>query len=280
MHNFGTFCFWMLSACILWQGSLAEDQSGFVCLIDKPNPNHCENIYLTQLQSLLNKVERGQHRNTQLNRLVDQQGKLKGQLQEMQSKLEEQLKGVEAKLDGQLKAVQTKFEESQAKLLAGQAKLDTQLQAVVNQLQAVSNKIDAAKGVVPASSTITIPPGFELIGTRYFRIVNEWANWETAERRCREMGGYLASFQNEEEFNTIYPKLVIWPPYWLGINDQHNEGHFVSVASQKPAPFLKWVEGQPDDGNHEQNCVYLYKGKIGDYDCNETLYFICIYHFK
>ncbi|KAH8333795.1 hypothetical protein KR059_003407 [Drosophila kikkawai] len=273
MHIFGTFCFWMLSACILWQGSLAEDQSGFVCLIDKPNPNHCENFYLTQLQSLLNKVERGQHRNTQLNSLVDQQGKLKGQLQEMQSKLEEQLKGVEAKLDGQLKAVQTKFEESHAtleenqqtvltkmensqaklegSLLAVQAKLDTQLQAVLNRLQA-------------------------LIGSRYFRIINEWAKWETAEKRCREMRGYLASFRNEEEFNAIYPKLTDWPGYWLGINDRDKEGHFVSVASQKPAPFLKWAEGHPDVTNHEQNCVYLYNGEMSDIDCKTyAVYFIC-----
>ncbi|KAH8333965.1 hypothetical protein KR059_004867, partial [Drosophila kikkawai] len=125
-------------------------------------------------------------------------------------------------------------------------------------------------------ATITIPPGFELIGYRYFRIVNERVDWETAERRCREMGGFLASFRNEEEMNAIAAKLFGWPPYWLGINDRENEGHFVSVASHKPAPFLKRAEGNTSDRNHEKNCLTLYDGTMIHSICNWNLFhFIC-----
>ncbi|KAH8334234.1 hypothetical protein KR059_007696 [Drosophila kikkawai] len=122
---------------------------------------------------------------------------------------------------------------------------------------------------------MTIPSGFQLYGNRYFRIVHETEDWETAERRCREMGGYLASFRNEEEINAI--KEHIQYIHWIGINDQEKEGHFVSVPSHKPAPFLKWdwYEGEPDDRTHKQNCAFLYKDKMGDYYCNEKLYFIC-----
>ncbi|KAH8304188.1 hypothetical protein KR059_003037, partial [Drosophila kikkawai] len=166
-----------------------------------------------------------------------------------------------------------KMDES---LLAVQKMIETQLQAVVNQLQAVSNKIDDSKVAVPASSTTTIPSGFSLIGSRYFLIEDETENWETAERRCREMGGYLASFRNEDEIRAITQILTDRKAYWLGINDRDKEGHFVSVASQKPAPVLKWARGEPDDTNHEQNCVYLYKGKMSDIDCKtDAVYFIC-----
>ncbi|KAH8334531.1 hypothetical protein KR059_011153, partial [Drosophila kikkawai] len=143
--------------------------------------------------------------------------------------------------------------------------IEIQLQAVVNQLQAVSKKVDAP-----------IPSGFTLIGSRYFLMEDETENWETAERRCREMGGYLASFRNEKEMYAVTQKLTDRKAYWLGINDRDNEGHFVSVASQKPAPFLKWAEGHPDVTNHEQNCVYLYNGEMSDIDCKtDAVYFIC-----
>nr|XP_017028512.1 C-type lectin domain family 4 member F-like [Drosophila kikkawai] len=333
MHNFGTFfCLWVLAACILWQGSFAKDQSGYICLIDDPKQNQCDSYCLTELSPRLNKVVKAQNKGntntrnaaneikSKLERLelkieevqaklpLEVYTKLEGQLQGVETKLESQQTKMEAKLDDSLLAVKTKLEGQQviltkledfqakleASLLAVQTKLEAQHQAVVNQLQAMSNdKKDAAEGSqlqaksnktavpqqapkaeVPASSTITIPSGFELIETRYFIIVNELVDWETAERRCRKMGGYLASFRNEEEINAITPKLD-WPAYWLGINDRDNEGHFVSVASHKPAPFLKWKEEQPSDLYHEENCVNLYDGKMWDTDCNVSSLFIC-----
>ncbi|KAH8333521.1 hypothetical protein KR059_000500, partial [Drosophila kikkawai] len=123
-------------------------------------------------------------------------------------------------------------------------------------------------------STITIPSGFNLFGNRYFRIVYEYTNRETAERKCREMGGYLASFRNEDEINAIISNLANWS-YWLGINDREIEGHFVSVASHKPLPFLKWGMGQPTDKNHEENCVFLEDGRMWDFSCNYLLFYIC-----
>nr|XP_017028523.1 accessory gland protein Acp29AB-like [Drosophila kikkawai] len=288
MHNFGILFIWALAACILWQGFFAKGQSGYICLIEDPKQNQYDSICLTELSSRLSEVVKAQNEgNKKLERLEvkiektqdkllqEVQSKLEGQHANMEAKLEDSLLAVKTKLEGQ-QVVLTKLKVSQAKLegslLAVQAKLENQLQAVVNQLQAMSNKMDAAKVAVHA---ITIQSGFELIGTRYFQIVKEEVNWETAERRCREMGGYLASFRNEEESNAIRPRHGDYD-YWLGINDQENEGHYVSVASQKPAPFLKWARGEPDDTNHEQNCVYWYNGEMSDIDCKtDAVYFIC-----
>ncbi|KAH8334112.1 hypothetical protein KR059_006796 [Drosophila kikkawai] len=226
---------------------------------------------------------------------------LEGQLQEVQTKLEAQqtkmgaklddsllavktnlegqLLGVENKLEGHLQEVQTKVEAKlEESLHEVKTKLDGQLQGLQERqtkLDGQQTKMETNLEDIPASATITIPSGFERIGSRYFRIVKEeFADWETAERKCREMGGYLASFRNEEEIKAIKPKIRN-SFYWLGINDQGNEGHFISVASQKPALFLKWVEGYSSDINHQVNCVHLHKGKMSDNFCDAKLPFIC-----
>ncbi|XP_041631726.1 C-type lectin domain family 4 member F-like [Drosophila kikkawai] len=245
-----------------------------------------------QLQGVEAKLE-GQQ--VVLTKVEGFRAKLEGSLLAVQTKLDGRLQGVKNKLEGQLQGVQTKVEAKLDKgLLAVQTMIEIQLQAVVNQLQLVQNKIDAAKveaqvhpisyktaapqqaaKAVPASATITTSSGFELIGTRYFRIVNEKVDYKTAERRCREMGGYLASFRNEEEMNAVIPKLDNWPGYWLGINDRKSEGHFVSVASHKPAPFLKWHKREPNDKYHNANCVKLFVGEMWSHLCSADYYFIC-----
>ncbi|KAH8334115.1 hypothetical protein KR059_006797 [Drosophila kikkawai] len=303
MHNFGTIFLWALAACILWDASFAKDQSGYICLIEEPKQNQRDSYCLTELSPRLNEVVKAQNKGntntrdavneikSKLETLEVKIGEVQAKLpQEVYAKLEEQLQGVENKLEGRLQGlegrlqeVQTKLEGQQTKmeakldesLLTVQKKIENQLQAVLNTLQAVPNKIDAAKLGVSASSTNTIPSGFELIGSRYFRIVEDKENWETAERRCREMGGYLASFRNEEEINAITSKLEDEWNYWLGINDQDEEGHYVSVASQKPATFLKWGEGEPRDWIHEWNCVFLVDGKMKDFYCSAIHHFIC-----
>ncbi|KAH8333796.1 hypothetical protein KR059_003425 [Drosophila kikkawai] len=351
MQNFGTFLLWALATCILRQGSFAENQSGYICLIEEPQQNQCDSICLTELSPRLNEVVKAQNQGKTNTR--DAVNEIKSKLERLETKLEGQLEGVEAKLEGHLQEVQTKveaklekslhevktklegqlqevhaklegqlqeveaklkghFQEVQTKvkakledsllavktqlegqevvltkmndsqpklegnLLAIQTNIEIQLQAVVNQLQAVANKIDAAKDGVAASGTNTsIPSGFKLIGNRYFRIVKEFVDWEIAERRCRELGGYLASIQNEEELNAIEPKLFKYG-YWLGINDRDSKGLFESVASHYPAPFLKWDPEQPIDGDHKQNCVFLIKGKMRHHSCEYPLsFFIC-----
>ncbi|XP_041631727.1 accessory gland protein Acp29AB-like [Drosophila kikkawai] len=309
MHYIGNYLLWALAACILCQGSFAADQPGYICLIEDSIQNQCDSICLTELSPRLNEVVKAQNQgNTKLetlkvkigevqatlegqlqgveaklegqqvvlSKVEDSLAKLEGSLLAVQTKLDGRLQGVKNKLEGQLQGVQTKVEAKLDKgLLAVQTMIEIQLQAVVNQLQAVLNKIDAANVAVPALSTITIPPSFELIGNRYFQIVNERVDWYTAERRCREMGGYLASFRNEEEINAIKEKLVDWPAYWLGINDRENEGHFVSVASHKPGIFFRWRDGQPDDKSHDKNCISLFKGEMFNVNCTETRFLIC-----
>jgi len=106
-------------------------------------------------------------------------------------------------------------------------------------------------------------PYFDSIGTRYFYVNNDFkANWNKAQKYCRKIGGYLATFQNAEEYYAIQSKIVYRTEfYWLGITG-------------KPAPYLKWGFHQPgDEGNSD--CVETYDAKMHDRDCEDRGYFIC-----
>ncbi|KAH8282798.1 hypothetical protein KR054_009915 [Drosophila jambulina] len=261
MFNFGTYFLWALAVFVLWRGSLAD----------------------TGVADIETKAKLGS--------LVDQEARLRGQLEEVPSKMEGQLEEVNSKLEGQLQEVKAKLERVEAKLegvetklegvesklegveanlkgslLAVQTSLESKLQAVLNQLQGASTTTEA---------NVKIPSGFEKIGTRYFKIVNQKVKWITAERKCREMGGYLAAFRNEDEIKAITEKLQHNKDYWLALNDRDSEGHFVSVASNKPAKFFKWSEGQPNNYENNQNCVSLYNGKMWDDNCDNNYDFIC-----
>ncbi|KAH8282364.1 hypothetical protein KR054_007262, partial [Drosophila jambulina] len=267
MHNFGSNLFLVLAVFTLWRGSLSEDS-----------------LCLTELRPLLNRVINSRDQgNTcdasnvtkaKLVRLMGQQARLKNQLQRVEAKLEGQqavltkMAKAQDKLEGSLLAVQTKLEGQEAVL----TKIENQLQAILNKMEVPQQAI---KVELPALAEKTIPSGFEAIGSRYFRIVEQDADWDTAKGLCREMGGHLASFRSEEEFIDIRVKLLPWRPYWLGINDRDTEGHFISVASDRPIQFLKWLEDKPMDTSHLKNCVYLYRGEIFDDDCTTRWYFIC-----
>ncbi|KAH8283110.1 hypothetical protein KR054_012273 [Drosophila jambulina] len=237
-----------------------------------------------RLQEVKTKMQ-GQLQDMQA-RLHGVEAKLEGQLQEVKV----EMKGVEAKLVGRLEEVQAKLEaklegqqtvltrmaESLAKLEgnlpAVQTSLETKPQTTVNRMEN-QNPLQAVSTTTEAN--VNLPSEIEKIGTRYFKIVYEKANWITAERKCRETGGYLAAFRNEEEFNAIKEKVEWKRSYWLGLNDRDSEGHFVSVASNKPAQFFKWGPIQPDNKNNNQNCVALFIGSMWDDGCDIYRYYIC-----
>ncbi|XP_017025384.1 collectin-46 [Drosophila kikkawai] len=272
MHNFGTIFLWTLAACILLQGSFVEDQSGYICLIEDPKQKQCDSICLTELSPRLSEVVTAQNEGNANTRESDNEIKSKLETlevnigkelaklpQEVHAKLEGRLQGVENKLERQFQ-VQTKLEES---LLVVQTKLE----AVLNQLQTLSKNIDSAK--------VEIPFGFDRIGTRFFRIVNEYVDWDTAKRRCVEMGGQLAVIQSEEEQTAIAANLC-GLEFWLGVYYVAKDNEYVSVVTGHKA-FLKWGESQPNKriNDRDENCICIYFQLMHDYPCATKLRFIC-----
>uniref|UniRef100_A0A6P4ESJ5 CD209 antigen-like n=1 Tax=Drosophila rhopaloa TaxID=1041015 RepID=A0A6P4ESJ5_DRORH len=122
-----------------------------------------------------------------------------------------------------------------------------------------------------------IPNGFQLIGSRYLNIVTDTRNWADAGVTCRQMGGYLAAIQNQEEYDVIKPKLMKNYWYWLGINYRQEEGQYVSVASGNPAPFFMWNElhYEPNSFEGKGECISIINDEMYDSACEDQKYFIC-----
>ncbi|KRJ97099.1 snaclec subunit A [Drosophila yakuba] len=124
------------------------------------------------------------------------------------------------------------------------------------------------------SMPVTVPPGFQKIGSKYFLIEdNEWKTWTGAEETCREKGGRLAAFRNEDEFEAVARRVHNRTIFWLGYR-RNSKGNFVTAAG-KEVSFMKWHSGELNNGGGNQNCFVLYKISIYDWNCDYTLPFIC-----
>jgi len=118
---------------------------------------------------------------------------------------------------------------------------------------------------------------FEKIGSKYYYIEkHQLTNWFTAVHKCHELGGHLASLQNQREFDALTPKLH-GQYYWIDINDLGHEGVYLSHTSGR-TPYFNWHQGEPNN-NGGEHCVMLERRNDGllmnDHQCNNQGYFIC-----
>ncbi|CAG2185748.1 unnamed protein product [Mytilus edulis] len=65
-------------------------------------------------------------------------------------------------------------------------------------------------------------------------------NWFTAERKCREIGGYIAKIDDEKENGKLYASRPKTDDHlWIGLTDL-NEGEYRWTFDQTKATYLPW----------------------------------------
>nr|XP_044251557.1 accessory gland protein Acp29AB-like [Drosophila takahashii] len=253
-------------ALLALQGSWAatQEKGHSVCLLNDP-PNQCGPFCLSKLDPMRGKlvsIERRQY---------FMQSKIlavKSRLEDQGLRMEKQLLAMQSELSNQLQALQSDI----------QIKLDSILQTVQVLQESVKSVITMEDFQSRVNETEEkIPPVFEQIGSRFFHFEhNLEQNWTTAADSCRKLGGYLAAIRDEEEFNAIKGKLKNERYYWLGINDLKKDGEYVSVASGRPATFLKWAPDQPNHLERKQNCIIITNNEeMWDFYCRYQMQFIC-----
>ncbi|XP_044312711.1 accessory gland protein Acp29AB-like [Drosophila rhopaloa] len=250
MSKSSIFCFFAFLSFNLY-GSLAESQDNgrSVCLVNDP-PNQCGKFCLEALKPMLDHIAFHQKEWSTCN-------------PQKQNETQERLVSIEAKLDKLLD--QEEASSTNANILD----LHTKLNRIENLLAGLQKNV--AKRVPNAS----ISPLFTRIGSRLIYVEKEIKkSWDAAEETCREMGGHLATIQNESDLNSIKAEIP-YGVYWLGISDVAKEGEFVSVATGKLAPFLKWEKDQPNNLDGTDNCVDIFRGEMYDSDCSKITNFIC-----
>ncbi|KAH8352063.1 hypothetical protein KR084_001572 [Drosophila pseudotakahashii] len=130
---------------------------------------------------------------------------------------------------------------------------------------------------------------FKKIGEKYYIIENDvQMDWTSAKTICSYTNGHLVSLQNEAEWKALIENLDSDKNYWVDINDREHETEFVSALTEKKASFLKWLEGEPNNGANDdddytdndamEDCVEL-RGDSGfymnDVQCSNRANFIC-----
>ncbi|KAM9367841.1 FRAS1-related extracellular matrix protein 1 [Phaethornis superciliosus] len=127
-------------------------------------------------------------------------------------------------------------------------------------------------------STKKCPPGWNHHeGSCYFLVVNHKVTWNTAARACREQYlGSLASVANEQHMQWLW-HLSGRKPFWIGLNDQVNPGHWEWNGGE-PVTYINWRRGSHHFPRRGRNCVFVQKrGKWQATDCRKVkpISYIC-----
>ncbi|KAI8043081.1 accessory gland protein Acp29AB [Drosophila gunungcola] len=257
--------------------AILKESGRNVCLLQDP-PNQCGEFCLSALMPLIDHIAKHQDQwktcdNVKLNetqakldRIEGQQTAIKVQIEKQETSLKESWKKIISE------NFQASREKMEVQLQARQMKMEGKLSAIQETLTSIKMSLETLK----LNTKKTIPCKFEQIGSRYFYIEdNQKQNWTSAITTCNQMGGQLATIQNEREFNAISGKLLPDFSYMLGISDLAKKGVFISESSGKSAPFLKWKPGEPDYAHPDQRCVAMHNGGMWVDGCTAFHNFIC-----
>nr|XP_016929253.1 accessory gland protein Acp29AB [Drosophila suzukii] len=259
------------------KGSLTGAQEGrrYVCLLSDP-ANQCSAYCVSALQPVIDHLKKEQQDwstcEVRSNETLAKLDRVENQVTATQLQIESQLtslqanltKGIPQDLEKRLDRIEGNQTAVESQLKAGQKQTESQLTAIQKKLSEIERKLVLQR--------------YQQIGSRYFYIEhNLIVNWRTAEQMCVEMGGHLAAFQNDLEYNAIAGQLKK-ENYWTGINDLAKQGEFISLASGKRAPFLRWRKNEPKYNNPTQHCAYIYghENIMIVFSCTtDVMHFIC-----
>ncbi|XP_016971427.2 C-type lectin domain family 4 member F-like [Drosophila rhopaloa] len=197
-------------------------------------------------------------------------------IQEKQKKMEDRMETFMNKMEGLHTSLVDRMEKHEKDR---QTKTEAQVQLISQPKIEFPDDYEISKEVPEDSEELSTPNRFEKIGSRLFYIERtNKLNWFEAESFCQERGGHLAAFENLAEYNAVRAKIPGFDLYWIGINDQAEEGVFVSSASGEPAPYLNWLRNQPDSAGDE-DCVQMFGSTsfngLNDNICSKKMLFIC-----
>ncbi|XP_061819473.2 C-type isolectin Sp-CL4-like [Nerophis lumbriciformis] len=99
-------------------------------------------------------------------------------------------------------------------------------------------------------------------------------NFQEAQEGCQLVGGAVVKVQNEEEHKRLLCMMFDTVPvqlhYWIGA--KRGPDGFNWVRGGEPLEFAPWREGQPDNFNDNEDCVWTNArcwGPWNDMPCSE-----------
>ncbi|CAL1548882.1 unnamed protein product [Lymnaea stagnalis] len=99
-------------------------------------------------------------------------------------------------------------------------------------------------------------------GSRYYLSPASWILvMKEAEAQCELLGGYLTEVDSEDEYLFIKNFLVAYQDYeiiYTGGHDEDLENNWVNTYSKSPVKYIKWAQGQPNEGT-SGNCLTFWR---------------------
>lgn len=122
--------------------------------------------------------------------------------------------------------------------------------------------------------------------THDYIFVTTWRTWDESQADCRAAGYELVTIDNqaEESFLQAHQTILMMNNWWIGLNDQGQQGTFVWAGVPSTSGYLNFSPGEPNNAGGEEDCVvdrYLRPdGHVGteewyDRPCSEPHPFIC-----
>ncbi|XP_054627636.1 C-type isolectin Sp-CL4-like [Dunckerocampus dactyliophorus] len=91
-------------------------------------------------------------------------------------------------------------------------------------------------------------------------------DFENAQMGCELINGNLVKVQTEEEHKKLLCMMIrVFPRrihYWIGAV-RREDGYFYWFDGSGPVEFAPWREGQPDNYEGEEDCVWMNSGTWG-----------------
>jgi hypothetical protein len=96
----------------------------------------------------------------------------------------------------------------------------------------------------------------------HFYVLLSPATWSWSERAAVELGGHLATINNQTEQNWVFNTLAAYGGVgrllWIGFNDVANEGTFRWSSGETPS-FTYWAPGEPNNALGGEDFVTMYQ---------------------
>ncbi|PAV86684.1 hypothetical protein WR25_21884 isoform B [Diploscapter pachys] len=193
------------------------------------------------------------------------QKELEQKLAEMNKENARLIQGLEAKMNQYIRLVE---EKSSNELIEMRRRFESEIKKI--------------------NKRITLMSGKQIDGFEYL-YMEERLSWYLAEEGCNDWGGHLASIHNMKTNNQLtgrnfnlktikydFSDLIRDEAAWIGTNDVQKEKELIN-SDYSRVDFVNWKKGQPDNANHNENCVLLSKdGLWTDEFCMVTRPYICM----
>lgn len=99
----------------------------------------------------------------------------------------------------------------------------------------------------------------ETVSNRSVVVMLEKQNWYTASEICKARGMNLLTIRNDLENQQAINlgKRYNLGRFWFGATDHGHEKEYVWTDTGMRIGYSRWVDGQPDDTEHDEDCAEI-----------------------